>query len=98
MASPPNMSSFTMPKKRGSISSLSSAQIKKRKPSQLRNAYSPETEGAGSPARYSRSPSMDSVATTSVINGVGGKKRRKKGTKPTANGKSPANGPDGLVG
>ena len=78
MASPPNMSSFTMPKKRGSISSLSSAQIKKRKPSQLRNAYSPETEGAGSPARYSRSPSMDSVATTSVINGVGGKKRRKK--------------------
>jgi transcription initiation factor TFIID subunit 11 len=72
------MSSFNIPKKRGSISSLSSAQTKKRKPSQLRNAFSPETEGVGSPVRYSRSPSVDSVATTSVINGVGGKKRRKK--------------------
>lgn len=72
------MSSFTLPKKRGSVSSISSAQTKKRKPSQLRNAYSPETDGVGSPARYSRSPSVDSVATTSVINGAGGRKKRKK--------------------
>ncbi|KAF3040744.1 hypothetical protein E8E12_008718 [Didymella heteroderae] len=77
MASPPHMPSFTMPKKRGSISSLSSAQTKKRKPSQLRNAFSPETEGVGSP-RFSRSPSIDSVATSSVINGAGGKTKKRK--------------------
>lgn len=53
---------------------------KKRKPSNLRNAFSPDAEDAGSP-RFSRSPSVDSVATTSVVNGVGGggKKKRKKG-------------------
>jgi transcription initiation factor TFIID subunit 11 len=68
-----------MPRKRNSISSLSGAPAKKRKPSHLRNAYSPESEGfGGSEARYSRSPSIDSVATTSVVNGTGGKKKSKK--------------------
>jgi len=52
----------------------------KRKPSNLRNAFSPDAEDAGSP-RFSRSPSVDSIATTSVINGAGGggKKKRRKG-------------------
>ncbi|OAK99532.1 TAFII28-domain-containing protein [Phaeosphaeriaceae sp. SRC1lsM3a] len=78
MASPPHIPSLSIPRKRGSISSIASAGAnKRRKPSHLRNAYSPESEGVGSPLRYSRSPSVDSVATTSVINGAGGKKKRK---------------------
>jgi transcription initiation factor TFIID subunit 11 len=78
MASPPHIPQINAPRKRGSISSLSGV-AKKRKPSALRNAYSPETESAGSPLRFSRSPSLESVATNSVINGAGGKKRRRKG-------------------
>ncbi|KAG9377349.1 TAF40 Transcription initiation factor TFIID subunit TAF11 [Pyrenophora tritici-repentis] len=76
MASPTNLN---IPRKRGSISSQSGI-AKKRKPSNLRNAFSPDAESAGgSPRQYSRSPSVESNITTSVINGVGGKKRRKKG-------------------
>ncbi|KAH8717019.1 hTAFII28-like protein conserved region-domain-containing protein [Phaeosphaeriaceae sp. PMI808] len=78
MASPPHIPTIGMPRKRGSISSLNGV-AKKRKPSHLRNAFSPESEGVGSPLRFSRSPSVDSVATTSVVNGTSGKKRRKKG-------------------
>ncbi|KAF2275115.1 uncharacterized protein EI97DRAFT_421324 [Westerdykella ornata] len=84
MASPPHLPQLSIPRKRGSISSVTSA-AKKRKPSQLRNAFSPESEGVGSPLRYSRSPSVDSVATGSVANssivggvGGGGRKRRRK--------------------
>ncbi|KAH7082064.1 hTAFII28-like protein conserved region-domain-containing protein [Paraphoma chrysanthemicola] len=91
MASPPHMPSLNVPRKRGSISSLNGAPAKKRKPSHLRNAYSPESEGPGSP-RFSRSPSVDSVATTSVINGAGGKKRRKKGDGDAASVVSSARG------
>jgi transcription initiation factor TFIID subunit 11 len=79
MASPPHIPSINIQRKRGSISSLNGAPPKKRKPSHLRNAFSPESEGVGSPLRYSRSPSVDSVATTSVVNGGGGKKRKKGG-------------------
>ncbi|KAF2738751.1 hypothetical protein EJ04DRAFT_541159 [Polyplosphaeria fusca] len=79
MASPPpSIPTINIPRKRSSISSVTST-AKKRKPSGLRNAYSPEaTEIGASPLRYSRSPSVDSVATTSVVNGTGGRKRRKK--------------------
>jgi transcription initiation factor TFIID subunit 11 len=84
MASPPHIPSLNIPRKRNSISSLNGAPSKKRKPSHLRNAFSPDAEGVGSPLRYSRSPSVDSVATTSVINGAGGKKRKKKGDGDTA--------------
>ncbi|KAF2741809.1 hypothetical protein M011DRAFT_472793 [Sporormia fimetaria CBS 119925] len=78
MASPPpHLPSISIPRKRNSVSSISSA-AKKRKPSQLRNAFSPESEGIGSPLRYSRSPSVDSVATGSIVNSVGGRKRKRK--------------------
>lgn len=73
------------------MSSLNGGPAKKRKPSQLRNAFSPETEGAGSP-RFSRSPSVDSVATNSVINGAGGKKKRRKGDGDAASVVSSARG------
>ncbi|KAH7555450.1 hTAFII28-like protein conserved region-domain-containing protein [Bipolaris maydis] len=83
MASPPHIPQLNMSsnRKRGSISSHSGAPAKKRKPSNLRNAFSPDAESiGGSPRQYSRSPSVESNITTSVINGVGGsKKRRKKG-------------------
>lgn len=69
MASPPPLPHLNIPRKRGSISSVTSA-AKKRKPSNLRNAYSPEAEGVGSP-RFSRSASVESTAT-------GGRKRRRK--------------------
>ncbi|KAF2024254.1 TAFII28-domain-containing protein [Setomelanomma holmii] len=91
MASPPHMPTINVPRKRGSISSLNGAPAKKRKPSHLRNAYSPESEGPAS-SRFSRSPSVDSVATTSVINGAGGKKRRKKGDGDAASVVSSARG------
>lgn len=79
MASPPPIPHLNVPRKRSSISSLSGANPhKRRKPSNLRNAFSPDAESVGSP-RFSRSPSLDSVATTSVVNGAGGKKRRRKG-------------------
>jgi transcription initiation factor TFIID subunit 11 len=91
MASPPHLPSLNIPRKRGSISSLNGVS-KKRKPSHLRNAYSPESESAGSPLRFSRSPSADSVATTSVVNGAGGKKRRKKGDGDAASVVSSARG------
>lgn len=78
MASPPHIPQINIPRKRGSISSTG-GQAKRRKPSQLRNAFSPDAESVGSPARFSRSPSVDSVATTSVVNGAGGKKKRRKG-------------------
>lgn len=79
MASPPSMPQLHIPRKRSSISSLSGVS-KRRKPSNLRNAFSPDAEDNGS-ERFSRSPSLDSVATTSVVNGTGGggKKKRKKG-------------------
>ncbi|KAF2875514.1 hTAFII28-like protein conserved region-domain-containing protein [Massariosphaeria phaeospora] len=77
MASPPHLPQLNIPRKRSSISSVTSA-AKKRKPSQLRNSFAPESEAVGSPLRYSRSPSVDSVATTSVVNGAGGKKRKRK--------------------
>lgn len=73
------------------MSSLNGGPAKKRKPSQLRNHFSPETEGIGSP-RFSRSPSVDSVATNSVINGAGGKKRRRKGDGDAASVVSSARG------
>lgn len=84
MASPPHLPQLSIPRKRSSISSVTSA-AKKRKPSQLRNAFSPESEGVGSPLRYSRSPSVDSVATGSVANSSivggagGGRKKKRKG-------------------
>lgn len=73
------MSQLHPPRKRGSISSLSGVS-KRRKPSNLRNAFSPDAEDNPS-GQFSRSPSLDSLATTSVINGAGGggKKKRKKG-------------------
>ncbi|KAF2114484.1 hTAFII28-like protein conserved region-domain-containing protein [Lophiotrema nucula] len=78
MASPPHIPSISIPRKRSSISSVTSA-AKKRKPSALRNAFSPEASDLpGSPLRYSRSPSVDSVATGSMANGVAGKKRKRK--------------------
>jgi transcription initiation factor TFIID subunit 11 len=83
MASPPHISQLQIPsnRKRGSISSShSGAPSKKRKPSNLRNAFSPDAESiGGSPRQFSRSPSVESNITTSVVNGAGGKKRRKKG-------------------
>ncbi|KAH6876117.1 hypothetical protein J4E91_001810 [Alternaria rosae] len=82
MASPPHIPQLNVPgsRKRGSISSHSGAPTKKRKPSNLRNAFSPDAESVGgSPRQYSRSPSVESNITTSVVNGIGGKKRRKKG-------------------
>lgn len=91
MASPPHIPTLSMPRKRGSISSLNGV-AKKRKPSHLRNAFSPESEGVGSPLRFSRSPSVDSVATTSVVNGTGGKKRKKKGDGDAASVVSSARG------
>ncbi|KAF2198632.1 hypothetical protein GQ43DRAFT_443166 [Delitschia confertaspora ATCC 74209] len=78
MASPPHIPTINLPRKRGSVSSTVS-QSKKRKPSNLRNAFSPETDDfVGSPLRFSRSPSVESTATTSVHNGVGGSKRGRK--------------------
>lgn len=81
MASPPHVPQLNISnRKRGSISSISGVPAKKRKPSNLRNAFSPDAESVGgSPRQYSRSPSVESNITTSVVNGVGGKKRRKKG-------------------
>jgi transcription initiation factor TFIID subunit 11 len=83
MASPSHMPSLSIPgsRKRGSMSSShSGAPSKKRKPSNLRNAFSPDAESiGGSPRQFSRSPSVESNITTSVVNGIGGKKRRKKG-------------------
>ncbi|KAF2009174.1 hypothetical protein BU24DRAFT_428707 [Aaosphaeria arxii CBS 175.79] len=78
MASPPHVPQINIPRKRGSISSVNSAVSKRRKPSQLRNSFAPESEIAGSPLRYSRSPSVDSVATGSIANGAGGRKRKRK--------------------
>lgn len=97
MASPPHIPTLNQPRKRGSMSSLNGGPAKKRKPSQLRNAFSPETEGPGSP-RFSRSPSVDSVATTSVVNGAGGKKRRRKGDGDAASVVSSARGGRGAKG
>lgn len=76
MASPPHVPQLNIPsRKRSSISSISSA-AKKRKPSGLRHTFAPESEVAvGSPLRYSRSPSADSVATGSV---AGGRKRKRR--------------------
>jgi transcription initiation factor TFIID subunit 11 len=89
-----------MPRKRNSISSMSSI-AKKRKPSALRNSFAPENEAAGSPLAYERSPSVDSVATGSIANGAGGgnKKRKRKDADAMSatgssirGGKRPANG------
>ncbi|KAF2649350.1 TAFII28-domain-containing protein [Lophiostoma macrostomum CBS 122681] len=77
MASPPHVPQLNIPRKRSSVSSVTSA-AKKRKPSQLRNSFAPESEAAGLPLRYSRSPSLDSGATGSVANGAGGRKRKRK--------------------
>lgn len=78
MASPPHIPQLNMPRKRTSISSMSSV-AKKRKPSALRNSFAPENDsGAGSPGTYERSPSVDSVATGSMVNGTGGGKKRKR--------------------
>ncbi|PVH97574.1 hypothetical protein DM02DRAFT_616449 [Periconia macrospinosa] len=78
MASPPHIPQLNVPRKRSSISSISSV-AKKRKPSALRNSFAPENDSAaGSPMAYERSPSVDSVATGSLANGVGGKKRKRK--------------------
>ncbi|KAJ4304543.1 hypothetical protein N0V90_000069 [Kalmusia sp. IMI 367209] len=80
MASPPHIPQINLPnpRKRGSISSVSS-QPKKRKPSNLRNSFAAESEFAvGSPLRHSRSPSVGSVDTASLANGTGGRKRKRK--------------------
>ena len=80
MASPPHIPQLNMPRKRPSMSGISSVP-KKRKPSALRNSFAPENESAAaSPLAYERSPSVDSVATGSMANGVGGKKRKRKDT------------------
>ncbi|CAI6333216.1 unnamed protein product [Periconia digitata] len=80
MASPPHIPQLNVPRKRSSISSISST-AKKRKPSALRNSFAPENDSAaGSPMAYERSPSVDSVATGSLANGAGGKKRKRKDT------------------
>ncbi|KAF2685985.1 hypothetical protein K458DRAFT_299114 [Lentithecium fluviatile CBS 122367] len=99
MASPPHIPQLNIPRKRSSISSVSSI-AKKRKPSNLRNAFSPEYDVAvGSPLRYSRSPSVDSVATGSVANGVGGRKRKRKDADTaSATGSSMRNGKRGEAG
>jgi transcription initiation factor TFIID subunit 11 len=78
MASPPHIPQLNIPRKRSSISSSVAGAAKKRKPSQLRNQFSPTADTVDSPLRYSRSPSVDSVATTSVVNGAGGRKRKRK--------------------
>lgn len=79
MASPPHVPQLNIPRKRSSISgSVTGGTAKKRKPSQLRNSFAPTSDSVGSPLRYSRSPSADSVATTSVANGAGGRKRKRK--------------------
>lgn len=78
MASPPHVPQLNIPRKRSSISSVTGGTAKKRKPSQLRNSFAPTSETVGSPLRYSPSPSVDSVATTSVANGAGGRKRKRK--------------------
>lgn len=91
MASPPHIPQINHPRKRNSISSVG-GQAKRRKPSQLRNAFSPDAESVGSPLRYSRSPSVDSVATSSVVNGAGGKKKRRKGGDDAASVVSSARG------
>ncbi|KAF2476955.1 uncharacterized protein BDR25DRAFT_339043 [Lindgomyces ingoldianus] len=78
MASPPHVPTLNIPRKRPSVSSVGSAN-KKRKPSNLRNSFAPETELGGSPLRFSRSPSVDSVATTSVVNGGGGGRKKGRG-------------------
>jgi transcription initiation factor TFIID subunit 11 len=89
MASPPHNPQLNV-RKRGSISSLNGGPAKKRKPSTLRHQFSPEADGGFD--RGTRSPSVDSVATTSVINGAGGKKRRKKGDNDAASVVSSARG------
>ena len=68
-----------MPRKRPSISTTGSTS-KKRKPSNLRNSFAPESEMVGSPLRYSRSPSVDSsvAGPSSIANGIGGKRRKRK--------------------
>jgi transcription initiation factor TFIID subunit 11 len=78
MASPPHIPQINIPRKRSSISGSVAGGAKKRKPSQLRNQFSPTSDTVDSPLRYSRSPSVDSVATTSVVNGAGGRKRKRK--------------------
>jgi transcription initiation factor TFIID subunit 11 len=85
------MPQINVPRKRNSMSSVNGGPAKKRKPSNLRQVFSPEAEGFGTD-RFSRSPSLDSVATTSVINGVGGKKRRRKGDNDAASVVSSARG------
>ena len=80
MASPPHIPQINVPnpRKRGSISSVSS-QAKKRKPSNLRNSFDPTNESAfDSPIRHSRSPSIGSVDTASLVNGGGARKRKRK--------------------
>lgn len=80
MASPPHIPQINVPnpRKRGSISSVSS-QAKKRKPSNLRNSFDPDNElGVDSPLRHSRSPSVGSIDTASLVHGGGGKKRKRK--------------------
>ncbi|KAF1971300.1 hypothetical protein BU23DRAFT_185761 [Bimuria novae-zelandiae CBS 107.79] len=80
MTSPPHIPQINVPnpRKRGSISSVSS-QVKKRKPSNLRNSFDPDNEtSVGSPLRHSRSPSVGSIDTASFANGGGGKKRKRK--------------------
>ncbi|KAK3197448.1 hypothetical protein GRF29_216g203873 [Pseudopithomyces chartarum] len=78
MASPPHIPQINVPnpRKRGSISSVSS-QAKKRKPSNLRNSFDPTLE-SGSPFRHSRSPSIGSVDTASLVNGASGAPRKRK--------------------
>jgi transcription initiation factor TFIID subunit 11 len=78
MASPPHIPQLNVPRKRSSISGPVAGGAKRRKPSQLRNQFSPTSDSVGSPLRFSRSPSVDSVATTSVVNGAGGRKRKRK--------------------
>ncbi|KAF2708941.1 hypothetical protein K504DRAFT_468164 [Pleomassaria siparia CBS 279.74] len=80
MASPPHMPQLNVPRKRSSISSVAGGAAKKRKPSQLRNSFAPSSDNmaVGSPMRATRSPSADSVATNSVVNGVGGGKGKRK--------------------
>lgn len=81
MASPPSsipQINLPNPRKRNSISSVSS-QAKKRKPSNLRNSFAADGDFAvGSPMRHSRSPSVGSVDTASLANGTGGRKRKRK--------------------
>ncbi|OCK95997.1 TAFII28-domain-containing protein [Cenococcum geophilum 1.58] len=80
MASPPHIPSLNVPRKRPSLAPPGQPS-KRRKPSALRQAsFPPEGNGtAASTPRYSRSPSVESsIAGTTITNGTGGGRKRRR--------------------